>query len=93
MQKVVSRDGYPLSRETTNSTRTSVAGRVRVLYAMGCGLMWRGGCAETGFEERRVKETPVWSAIPSVTATGNFRGDTGCVCIVGQEGNADSSRA
>ena len=89
LQKVVSRDGYPLSRETTTPPEPGKPGEC-VLFVDGLRFdVARRLSEKLASRSWRVKETPVWSAIPSVTATGKPAVTPVAHLIVGQEGNAD----
>ena len=89
LQKVVARDGYPVSREALASPDPGKSGEC-VLFIDGLRFdMARRLSEKLALRKLNVEETPVWAAIPSVTATGKPAVTPVAHLIVGQEANAD----
>ena len=89
LQKVVDRDGYPVSREALASPDPGKSGEC-VLFIDGLRFdMARRLSEKLALRKLNVEETPVWAAIPSVTATGKPAVTPVAHLIVGQEVNAD----
>ncbi|MDD4098027.1 MAG: BREX-1 system phosphatase PglZ type B, partial [Lentisphaeria bacterium] len=89
LQKVVERDGYPLKRETRAPTAPARPGEC-VLFVDGLRFdLARRLSEKLVAKNLGVEETPVWAALPSVTATGKPAVTPLAHLIVGQEANAD----
>ncbi len=89
LQKVVEHDGYPLKREAKTPPETPKTGEC-VLFVDGLRFdLARRLSDKLASRSLGVEETPVWAAIPSVTATGKPAVTPVAHLIVGQEANAD----
>jgi hypothetical protein len=89
LQEIVERDGYPLKRETRAPTAPARPGEC-VLFVDGLRFdLARRLSEKLVAKNLGVEETPVWAALPSVTATGKPAVTPVAHLIVGQEANAD----
>jgi len=89
LQEVVSRDGYPLKREGLALSGPGKPGEC-VLFVDGLRFdVARRLSEKLASRNLEVEETPVWAAIPSVTATGKPAVAPVAHLIDGKEANAD----
>jgi hypothetical protein len=89
LQRIVSENGYPGKRATAKGSAPQRSGEC-VLFVDGLRLDVAHRLSERlRSQGLAVEETPVWAAIPSVTATGKAAASPVHHLIAGQEANAD----
>jgi len=89
LQTVVDRDGYPLKKDALGAPERGKAGEC-VIFVDGLRFDLARRLSESlSARHLNVEETPVWAAIPSVTATGKPAVTPVAHLIAGQDANAD----